>query len=67
MKFDQILICNVGLLIGVNCAEALEPKSSYPAERVVPMQLRQSLVGECLGQYPVLAEMGMRSAAIVFQ
>ena len=57
----------VGLLIGANCAEALEPKSSYPAERVVPTQLRQSLVGVWLRQYPVLVKMEIKSAAIVFQ
>ena len=44
MKFTQILI-----------SEALELKEVISSrERVVFMQLRQSLVGVCLGQYPIL-------------
>ena len=58
----------MGFLIGANCAEALEPKEVISSrERVVPMQLRQSLVGVWLSQYHVLVKMEIRSAAIVFQ
>ena len=72
---------SVGLLIGTNRAKALKPKEVIPSresgayavktildlERAVPIQLRQSLVGVSLGQYPVLVKIQMRSAAIVFQ
>ena len=72
---------SVGLLIGANRAKALKPKEVIPSresgayavktildlERAVPIQLRQSLVGVSLGQYPVLVKIQMRSAAIVFQ
>ena len=69
------------ILFGTNRAQALKPKEVIPSresgaypvktilglERAVPMQLRDSLVGVLLGQYPVLVKIQMRSAAIVFQ
>ena len=36
----------------------------HPAESVVPMQLRQSLVGVWLGKYPVIVKIEIRSDCV---